>query len=314
MSRTISDAEAQSLVDVLRAAQGRHEKHDTWCVGLCCGTCAEFEQAIAALTRAEPARQGRVVCRHETLTPAPAVPPKPAAPAGQHPKCTAHQVGCGPECVPICEHLKPDACQHRELRDAASGLLIAMQQACSPGCVSHDGSRCAYCCRLLPLMDEVRAALAQPCAPDPDRDLATLFTRQFEWSLNTFGGDYRTAGLIAHLRKELLEIEADPTDAVEWIDVALLALDGAWRCQKITGARVAQLMVEKMAKNRARKWSVAKGDEPSEHVRDDQAPADAGEWELIDEGFLGEFAIADLNKMPLGTLVRVYRRRAGGGR
>lgn len=36
---------------MLKSAHGRHEKHDSWCEGLGCGTCVSFEQAIAALTR-----------------------------------------------------------------------------------------------------------------------------------------------------------------------------------------------------------------------------------------------------------------------
>lgn len=125
--------------------------------------------------------------------------------------------------------------------------------------------------------------LTREQTPDPDRDLAALLTRQFEWSLKTFGGEYPREKLFNHIRKELEEIEADPHDPVEWIDVALLALDGAWRCsgQPIeplelgrlgghrTGGEIAALMVEKMAKNRARKWNVSSGDEPNEHVRDE---------------------------------------------
>lgn len=41
----------EEIVDVLKSAHGRHEKHDSWCEGLGCGTCVSFEQAIAALTR-----------------------------------------------------------------------------------------------------------------------------------------------------------------------------------------------------------------------------------------------------------------------
>jgi len=39
----------------------------------------------------------------------------------------------------------------------------------------------------------------------------------------------RTKGVIDHLRKELDEVEKEPTDLLEWIDLVLLALDGAWR-------------------------------------------------------------------------------------
>jgi hypothetical protein len=106
-------------------------------------------------------------------------------------------------------------------------------------------------------------------AADPERDIHALLDRQFAWSKRTFGDGYRPTALLAHIRKELVEIEAAPTDPVEWIDVALLALDGAWRAQGISGTRVAELMVEKMAINRARKWGSVSADKPTEHVRDE---------------------------------------------
>ncbi len=46
------------------------------------------------------------------------------------------------------------------------------------------------------------------------------------WSSMTFGPGPRTEGVLAHIRKELIEITKDPTDPIEWIDVAILALDG----------------------------------------------------------------------------------------
>lgn len=109
------------------------------------------------------------------------------------------------------------------------------------------------------------------CTPpaDPERDLPALLERQFAWSSRTFGEGYRSTALIEHIRRELLEIEADPTDPMEFIDVALLALDGAWRCRKISGELVALLMIQKMAINRARRWGPVSDDKPTEHVRDE---------------------------------------------
>lgn len=49
------------------------------------------------------------------------------------------------------------------------------------------------------------------------------------FSEETYGPGPRTAGVIAHIRKELEEIQADPNDLIEWIDVVLLSFDGAWR-------------------------------------------------------------------------------------
>lgn len=60
-------------------------------------------------------------------------------------------------------------------------------------------------------------------------NIQSLLEDQRRWSAATFGPGYRTAGILAHIRKELAEIEADPHDLEEWIDVILLAIDGFWR-------------------------------------------------------------------------------------
>lgn len=82
---------------------------------------------------------------------------------------------------------------------------------------------------------------------------ADFLERRKEWSRKTFGPGKRTAGIIEHIRKELAEIEADPADLFEWVDVILLALDGAWRAgwepQAVIGA-----VRSKQRKNEARTW------------------------------------------------------------
>lgn len=100
-------------------------------------------------------------------------------------------------------------------------------------------------------------------------DFAAHLRNQREWSERTFGPGARTAGVIDHIRKELREIEADPLDVAEWIDVVILALDGAWRAgyspDQIIGAIRA-----KQAKNEARAWPdwrTADPDKAIEHVR-----------------------------------------------
>jgi len=84
-------------------------------------------------------------------------------------------------------------------------------------------------------------------------DLEKHLERQRVFSLKTFGPYTRSAGVIDHIRKELLEIEADPSDLSEWIDVVILALDGALRAGYDPGEIVSAL-VAKQAKNEARKW------------------------------------------------------------
>jgi hypothetical protein len=49
------------------------------------------------------------------------------------------------------------------------------------------------------------------------------------WSKKTFGPGNRTEGVIKHIFKEFEEIRKKPDDLLEWVDVIILALDGAWR-------------------------------------------------------------------------------------
>lgn len=98
----------------------------------------------------------------------------------------------------------------------------------------------------------VAAAGDAPLGPEPF-DMAAHLQRQRVWSERTFGPGSRAKGVVQHIRKELVEIEAAPGDLMEWIDVAILALDGAWR----SGASPAQIidaLVAKQAKNEGRTW------------------------------------------------------------
>lgn len=82
---------------------------------------------------------------------------------------------------------------------------------------------------------------------------ATYLARQREWSTHTFGPGTRALGVIDHIRKELLEIERDPADLFEWVDVIILAFDGAWRAgwepQQILDA-----IIDKQTTNELRQW------------------------------------------------------------
>jgi len=86
-----------------------------------------------------------------------------------------------------------------------------------------------------------------------ENTLEAYYQRQIEWSKRTFGPALRTKGVLDHIRKELKEIEADPHDLSEWIDVVILAMDGFWR----HGGTAEQLMARlqaKQDKNFARAW------------------------------------------------------------
>lgn len=84
-------------------------------------------------------------------------------------------------------------------------------------------------------------------------DLVTHLHRQRAFSERTFGPGERTAGVLDHIRKELIEIEADPHDVSEWVDVILLALDGAWRHGHEPEV-IAAALNSKQDKNERRQW------------------------------------------------------------
>ena len=115
-----------------------------------------------------------------------------------------------------------------------------------------------------------RKPRAEPDVPEELRfDFRAHLARQREWSGKTFGPGPRTQGVIDHIRKELGEIEADPSDIAEWIDVVILALDGAWRAGYSPDQIIAAL-AGKQAKNEARDWPDWRTSDPNkaiEHVR-----------------------------------------------
>lgn len=91
--------------------------------------------------------------------------------------------------------------------------------------------------------------------------------RVIKWSKETFGPEKRTGGVIAHIRKELEEVESDPDDIREWIDVAILAFDGAWR-HGATSQEIIDTFIAKQKTNMERSWPNWRGvpdDKPIEH-------------------------------------------------
>lgn len=109
-------------------------------------------------------------------------------------------------------------------------------------------------------------------------DFAAHLARQRAWSEETFGPGARTKGVIDHIRKELKEIEADPSDVEEWIDVVILALDGAWRAG-FTPLQIIAALETKQSRNESRNWPdwrTASPDQAIEHVRAEVPAAGAG--------------------------------------
>jgi Protein of unknown function (DUF550) len=115
-----------------------------------------------------------------------------------------------------------------------------------------------------------------PTTPSPisdqaaDFDMLVHLARQRSWSELTFGPGARTKGVVDHIRKELTEIEADPTDLTEWIDVVILALDGAWRAGG-SPEQIISTMVAKQTKNEGRAWPDWRTADPDKAIEHDRA-------------------------------------------
>jgi hypothetical protein len=87
----------------------------------------------------------------------------------------------------------------------------------------------------------------------PTFDLLRHLQRQWDFSIKTFGPGFIHVGIVDHIRKELNEIEKEPHDLAEWIDVIILGLDGAMRSGH-TPLEVVQALIAKQEKNEKRKW------------------------------------------------------------
>lgn len=100
-------------------------------------------------------------------------------------------------------------------------------------------------------------------------DIAKFIRDQKIFSEKTFGPGPRTQGITAHIRNELLEIAEDPTDLMEWVDVILLAMDGAWRAGH-SPSDIEDAMHRKLQINKNRTWPDwrSAGDGAIQHVRD----------------------------------------------
>jgi hypothetical protein len=99
----------------------------------------------------------------------------------------------------------------------------------------------------------------------PAVNLAGFIDDKFEWSKRAFGLDITTAGIVSHIRKELAEIESDPNDLIEYVDVIFLALDGACRAG-YSGREIVEAFAAKHAINLKREWKKTV-DGHSEHIK-----------------------------------------------
>jgi Protein of unknown function (DUF550) len=105
--------------------------------------------------------------------------------------------------------------------------------------------------------------------------------RQMAFSHATYGPGQRTAGVVDHIRKELVEVLEANGESSEWVDVVILGLDGLTRQLAFASngqrrdpgevAEIACRMIEgKQSRNEARDWPdwrTAQKDKAIEHVR-----------------------------------------------
>lgn len=179
----------------------------------------------------------------------------------------------------------PDAPTQAALQDMAHHAAEGLKTATCIGCgcdVRHTGELGRFWLRLdrdrgvgvCSACDIYREPwdLAHAFGP-PHLDLVAHLYRQREFSRTTFGPGPRTNGVITHIRKELIEIEEHPSDLMEWIDVVMLALDGAWRAGHEPAA-IALALATKLTRNELRTWPdwrTVAPDTAIEHVREPQA-------------------------------------------
>ena len=107
-------------------------------------------------------------------------------------------------------------------------------------------------------------------------DFVEYLARQVAVSRCNFGPNERSTGVIDHIRKELIEVEAEDTAegrAKEWVDVVILALDGLTRAVRqnfrdgtdiiipcepsaddIAHKAVSMVLIKQQGKNELRNW------------------------------------------------------------
>jgi hypothetical protein len=93
--------------------------------------------------------------------------------------------------------------------------------------------------------------------------------RQIAFSERAFGPGPRLEGVIDHISKELVEVRESGGALEEWVDVIILAFDGAWR----SGASPAEIIAAVKAKQERNErrvwpdWRTADTGKAIEHVR-----------------------------------------------
>lgn len=138
------------------------------------------------------------------------------------------------------------------------------------------------------------------------KTLYTLLLQQARWSKEVFGpyGNKRAEGLVDHAAKEVDEILADVMDLEEWIDLMIIAMDGAMcvaatrrnntaRSETLAAQDVEVMLLAKMEKNMFREWP----------AREDQVPGKAVEHIRQPSQIRGLFTL-ELEHLEFGSLIQ----------
>jgi len=103
-----------------------------------------------------------------------------------------------------------------------------------------------------------------------------LMKQKWKWSIEQFGKGYSYDGLKDHILKEIAELDKEPYDLEEWIDMMFLVTDGAHRVVKMhypqlkpeeIVAVVRTAFQQKLKINRNRKWGKHIPGKAVEHIR-----------------------------------------------
>jgi hypothetical protein len=107
---------------------------------------------------------------------------------------------------------------------------------------------------------------------DKNDSLISILERQIDFSLRTFGPpNDNTLGILDHIHKECREVYLmNGRDIFEWIDILILAIEGAWRAG-FTPKQIVNCLIGKIKINENRKWPDYRTAEPGraiEHIKE----------------------------------------------
>ena len=99
--------------------------------------------------------------------------------------------------------------------------------------------------------------------------LKELQDQQGLWADETFGYGRKPRLILNHLKREVEEAIADPTDPIEYADCLLLLLDAA-RNAGIDGDQLIEYAYDKLKINTSPKWGSPNEDGSIEHIREEK--------------------------------------------